>query len=118
MATSLRLSLMVVWALVIGALLPAEATAQDYPKHPITVIVPFAVGGLTDVPVRVLTAMLQERIGQTIVVENKPGVRAPWAGPMRPVPRQTATRSSPTRSPMRKIYIFFPCRIAQSTTSR
>jgi tripartite-type tricarboxylate transporter receptor subunit TctC len=64
---------MVVWALVIGALLPAEATAQDYPKHPITVIVPFAVGGLTDVPVRVLTAMLQERIGQTIVVENKPG---------------------------------------------
>jgi len=73
MATSLRLSLMVVWALVIGALLPAEATAQDYPKHPITVIVPFAVGGLTDVPVRVLTAMLQERIGQTIVVENKPG---------------------------------------------
>jgi tripartite-type tricarboxylate transporter receptor subunit TctC len=73
MATSLRLSLMVIWALAIGALLPADAPAQDYPKHPITVIVPFAVGGLTDVPVRVLTAMLQERIGQTIVVENKPG---------------------------------------------
>jgi tripartite-type tricarboxylate transporter receptor subunit TctC len=64
---------MVIWALVIGTLLPANAPAQDYPKHPITVIVPFAVGGLTDVPVRVLTAMLQERIGQTIVVENKPG---------------------------------------------
>jgi len=59
--------------LAIGTLLPAEAPAEDYPKHPITVIVPFAVGGLTDVPVRVLTAMLQERIGQTIVVENKPG---------------------------------------------
>src|SRR5262249_5440462 len=73
MATSLRLSLMVICALAIGALLPADAPAQDYPKHPITVIVPFAVGGLTDVPVRVLTAMLQERIGQTIVVENKPG---------------------------------------------
>ena len=73
MATSLRLSLMVIWMLAIGTLLPAEAPAQDYPKHPITVIVPFAVGGLTDVPVRVLTAMLQERIGQTIVVENKPG---------------------------------------------
>jgi tripartite-type tricarboxylate transporter receptor subunit TctC len=64
---------MVIWALAIGTLLPAEAPAQDYPTHPITVIVPFAVGGLTDVPVRVLTAMLQERIGQTIVVENKPG---------------------------------------------
>lgn len=73
MATSLRLSLMVVWAVVIGTLLPANAPALDYPKHPITVIVPFAVGGLTDVPVRVLTAMLQERISQTIVVENKPG---------------------------------------------
>jgi len=73
MATSLRLSLTVIWMLAIGTLLPAEAPAEDYPKHPITVIVPFAVGGLTDVPVRVLTAMLQERIGQTIVVENKPG---------------------------------------------
>jgi tripartite-type tricarboxylate transporter receptor subunit TctC len=73
MANSLRLSLMLVWAWVICILLPADAPAQDYPKHPITVIVPFAVGGLTDVPVRVLTAMLQERIGQTIVVENKPG---------------------------------------------
>jgi tripartite-type tricarboxylate transporter receptor subunit TctC len=36
-------------------------------------IVPFAAGGLTDVPARVLAAMLQERIGQSIVVENKPG---------------------------------------------
>jgi tripartite-type tricarboxylate transporter receptor subunit TctC len=36
-------------------------------------IVPFAAGGLTDVPARILAAMLQERIGQTIVVENKPG---------------------------------------------
>ncbi len=36
-------------------------------------IVPFAVGGLTDVPARVLAGMLQDRIGQTIIVENKPG---------------------------------------------
>jgi tripartite-type tricarboxylate transporter receptor subunit TctC len=72
MATS-RFSFMVVWALVIGTLLPADAPAQGYPKHPITVIVPFAAGGLTDVPVRVLTGLLQERLGQTIVVENKPG---------------------------------------------
>jgi tripartite-type tricarboxylate transporter receptor subunit TctC len=82
MATSLRLSLMVVWAVVIGTLLPANAPALDYPKHPITVIVPFAVGGLTDVPVRVLTAMLQ------------------------------------IRSRTRKIYIFFLCRIVQSTISQ
>jgi tripartite-type tricarboxylate transporter receptor subunit TctC len=53
--------------------LATAAQAQDFPKHPITMIVPFAAGGLTDVPARVLAAMMQERIGQTIVVENKPG---------------------------------------------
>jgi tripartite-type tricarboxylate transporter receptor subunit TctC len=36
-------------------------------------VVPFAAGGLTDVPARVLAAMMQERIGQSIVVENRPG---------------------------------------------
>jgi tripartite-type tricarboxylate transporter receptor subunit TctC len=36
-------------------------------------VVPFAAGGLTDVPARILAAMMQERIGQTIVVENRPG---------------------------------------------
>jgi tripartite-type tricarboxylate transporter receptor subunit TctC len=36
-------------------------------------VVPFAAGGLTDVPARILAAMMQERIGQSIVVENKPG---------------------------------------------
>jgi tripartite-type tricarboxylate transporter receptor subunit TctC len=53
--------------------LPASASAQNYPNRPITMIVPFAAGGLTDVPARVLAGMMQERIGQTIVVENKPG---------------------------------------------
>ena len=46
---------------------------RTIPNRPITMIVPFAAGGLTDVPARVLAAMLQDRIGQTIVVENKPG---------------------------------------------
>jgi len=50
-----------------------SASAQDYPTRPITLIVPFAAGGLTDVPVRVMAAMLQERIGQSVIVENKPG---------------------------------------------
>jgi len=69
----LRLGLPLLGALVVGVLLPTEAPAQNYPNHPITMIVPFAAGGLTDVPARVLAAMLQERISQTIVVENKPG---------------------------------------------
>ena len=73
MINLLRLCLPLLAALTIGALPPASARAQDYPSRPITMIVPFAVGGLTDVPARVLAAMLQDRIGQTIVVENKPG---------------------------------------------
>jgi tripartite-type tricarboxylate transporter receptor subunit TctC len=55
------------------ATLPAAAQVQDYPTRAITIVVPFAPGGLTDVPVRVLAAMMQERIGQNIVIENKPG---------------------------------------------
>ncbi|HLN40063.1 MAG TPA: tripartite tricarboxylate transporter substrate-binding protein, partial [Xanthobacteraceae bacterium] len=73
MTNPFRLGLPLFAALVLGALWPAQAPAQNYPARPITMIVPFAVGGLTDVPARVLAAMLQERIGQNIVVENKPG---------------------------------------------
>src|SRR5580700_5008873 len=70
---SFRLGLPLFAALALGALWPTQAPAQNYPSRPITMIVPFAVGGLTDVPARVLAAMLQERIGQSVVVENKPG---------------------------------------------
>jgi tripartite-type tricarboxylate transporter receptor subunit TctC len=73
MTNPLRFSFLLLIALTIGVLSPASAKAQDYPSRPITMIVPFAVGGLTDVPARILAAMLQDRIGQTIVVENKPG---------------------------------------------
>jgi tripartite-type tricarboxylate transporter receptor subunit TctC len=52
---------------------PAAAQVQDYPTRAMTIVVPFAAGGLTDVPVRILAAMMQERIGQSIVIENKPG---------------------------------------------
>src|SRR5581483_9203250 len=68
-----RIGLLLLGALSAGALWPTAAPAQNYPNRPITMIVPFAVGGLTDVPARILAAMMQERIGQRIVVENKPG---------------------------------------------
>jgi tripartite-type tricarboxylate transporter receptor subunit TctC len=64
---------LVLSALLIAALGPTHAAAQTYPNRTITMVVPFAAGGLTDVPARVLAAMLQERIGQSIVVENRPG---------------------------------------------
>jgi tripartite-type tricarboxylate transporter receptor subunit TctC len=60
-------------ALLIASLDATSAAAQSYPNRTISMVVPFAAGGLTDVPARVLAAMLQERIGQSIVVENRPG---------------------------------------------
>lgn len=59
--------------LLSGMVLAAVAGAQTYPSRPITFVVPFAAGGLSDVPGRVLAAEMQERIGQSIVVENRPG---------------------------------------------
>jgi tripartite-type tricarboxylate transporter receptor subunit TctC len=60
-------------AVVIALFKPGCAPAQTYPSRTIAIVVPFATGGLTDVPVRVLAAMLQERIGQNVIVDNKPG---------------------------------------------
>src|SRR5262245_54614198 len=68
-----RLQLGLLGVLLAAALWPASAPAQNYPNRTITFVVPFAAGGLTDVPARILAAMMQERIGQNIVIENKPG---------------------------------------------
>ncbi len=59
--------------ILVGMALAMGAHAQTYPNRTITFVVPFAPGGLTDVPARVVGAMMQERIGQNVVVENKPG---------------------------------------------
>jgi tripartite-type tricarboxylate transporter receptor subunit TctC len=54
-------------------LFAGDSGAQNYPDRPITFVVPFAPGGLSDVPGRLLAAEMQKRIGQPVVVENKPG---------------------------------------------
>ena len=73
MTSRLRSCLALLGSLALGMAWPPAAKAQTYPERPITFIVPFAPGGLTDVPARLAAALMQERIGQTIVVENKPG---------------------------------------------
>ena len=57
-------------ALAIGI---APAAAQDYPNRAITVIVPFAAGGPTDVIARIVTDNMSKTLGQTFVIENVVG---------------------------------------------
>lgn len=55
------------------AAIVAPAKAQDYPTRNITVIVPFAAGGPTDVIARIVTGHMQQTLGQTFVIENVVG---------------------------------------------
>src|SRR5260370_25411255 len=49
------------------------ATAQAYPSRPITIIVPFAAGGTTDVIARILGEHMSRTLGQQLIVENVVG---------------------------------------------
>jgi tripartite-type tricarboxylate transporter receptor subunit TctC len=51
----------------------SAATTSAYPAKPIRMIVPFPAGGATDILARALSQKLGEKIGQTVVVENRPG---------------------------------------------
>jgi tripartite-type tricarboxylate transporter receptor subunit TctC len=55
------------------AAITTSAGAQQWPTRPVTVIVPFAAGGNTDVAARIFTDRLSQRLGQQFVVENKSG---------------------------------------------
>ena len=52
---------------------PALSLAQGYPVKPIRMIVPFPAGGATDILARALSQKVGEKLGQTVVVENRPG---------------------------------------------
>lgn len=65
-------------ALVAGAtiMLVSRADAQVWPSKPIKVIVPYTPGGFTDITARLITQKLQERLGQSVVIDNKPGANS------------------------------------------
>ncbi|GAH89587.1 unnamed protein product, partial [marine sediment metagenome] len=60
-------------ALTIAAAFVGSASAQDYPTRQITMIVPFAAGGPTDVVTRIVASHMAQTLGQAIVIENVVG---------------------------------------------
>src|SRR3982750_1875825 len=64
-----RIFLAVLAVLAFGS----AAIAQNFPSHPITVIVPFSAGGPSDAMARILAERMKLRLGETILVENVTG---------------------------------------------
>jgi tripartite-type tricarboxylate transporter receptor subunit TctC len=57
-----------------------NAYAQTFPSKPLKIIVPFGAGGIADLTARAISQKLSESLGQSVVVENKPGAGGVVAG--------------------------------------
>src|SRR3989442_12556081 len=59
--------------ILLGVLFAGSALAQDYPSRPVKMVVPYAPGGATDIIARILGQRLTESLGQSFIVEDRPG---------------------------------------------
>src|SRR5258706_16035978 len=70
--------------------IPLQAAAQGYPTRPVRLIVAFPPGGTNDIVARSVAQRLSERLGQQMVVENRPGASGALGA-------ETAAKSAPDR---------------------
>jgi tripartite-type tricarboxylate transporter receptor subunit TctC len=75
-------------ALAFLAAMAAPASAETYPSRPVTILVPFAAGGGSDLLARLVAQKLEEKLGKPFIIENRPG-----AGTM--LAAMQAVRSAP-----------------------
>ena len=59
--------------LTVWIVLSSAAFSQGFPNKPVKLVVPYASGGATDILARALANKLKDRIGQSVVIENRPG---------------------------------------------
>src|SRR5580658_11357946 len=62
-----------VTSLFVALCLAPSAHAADYPTHPVTLVVAFTPGGPSDVLARIVGRQLENILGQTFVIDNRPG---------------------------------------------
>src|SRR6188768_4316381 len=62
-----------VLGLAVALIFIAPAAAQDYPTRPVTLVIPYPVGGGVDTVGRIIAGRLTAALGHQVVVENRPG---------------------------------------------
>jgi tripartite-type tricarboxylate transporter receptor subunit TctC len=69
------------------------AAGDDYPSRPVTLIAPWPAGGAVDTLCRIFAAKLTDRLGKSVIVDNRPGAASQCLGsPRRRGRRRTDTR--------------------------
>src|SRR5207244_10274008 len=71
--TKLDFQMRIALAVFLGLILMSAAGAQEWPTKPVRIIVPFTPGGVADNSARVVAEPLAARLGQQVIVENRPG---------------------------------------------